>query len=151
MSLINSIVSWVMKQRIHQIGLFLKYPHEVQNEWFRKLLQSAKDTEIGRRYDFAGIKSYESFRDRVPIHDYEALKPFIERMMMGEQNVLWSTEIRWFAKSSGTTSDKSKFIPLSQEALEECHFKGGKDMLSDILQQFSGNASFHRKISYPYR
>lgn len=134
-----------MKQRIHQIGLFLKYPHEVQNEWFRKLLQSAKDTEIGRRYDFAGIKSYESFRDRVPIHDYEALKPFIERMMMGEQNVLWSTEIRWFAKSSGTTSDKSKFIPLSQEALEECHFKGGKDMLAMYCNNYPETRIFSGK------
>jgi hypothetical protein len=134
-----------MKQRIHQIGLFLKYPHEVQNEWFRKLLQSAKDTEIGRRYDFAGIKSYETFRERVPIHDYEALKPFIERMMMGEQNVLWSTEIRWFAKSSGTTSDKSKFIPLSQEALEECHFKGGKDMLAMYCNNYPETRIFSGK------
>lgn len=134
-----------MKQRIHQIGLFLKYPHEVQNDWFRKLLVQAKDTEFGRTYDFGSIKSYETFRERVPVNDYEALKPFIERMMMGEQNILWPTEIRWFAKSSGTTSDKSKFIPLSQEALEECHFKGGKDMLAIYCNNYPETRIFSGK------
>jgi hypothetical protein len=130
MSLIHSIVSWVMKQRVHQIELFLKYPHEVQLDWFKKLIQSGRDTEFGKQHGFKDIANYRQFAEQVPVRDYEALKPYIERMMMGEQNVLWSTEIRWFAKSSGTTSDKSKFIPLSQESLEECHFKGGKDMLA---------------------
>ncbi len=130
MSLIHSIVSWVMKQRVHQIELFLKYPHEVQLDWFKKLIQSARDTEFGKQHGFKDISNYRQFAEQVPVRDYEALKPYIERMMMGEQNVLWSTEVRWFAKSSGTTSDKSKFIPLSQESLEECHFKGGKDMLA---------------------
>ncbi len=110
--------------------LFIKFPNEVQQEWGKKLIQQAKDTEFGKRYDFASINSYREFSDRVPIQDYESLKPYIERMMMGEQNILWPTEIRWFAKSSGTTSDKSKFIPISQESMEDCHFKGGKDMLS---------------------
>lgn len=130
MSLIHSIVSWVMKQRVHQIELFLKYPHEVQLDWFKKLIQTARDTEFGKQHSFKDISNYRQFAEQIPVRDYEALKPYIERMMMGEQNVLWSTEIRWFAKSSGTTSDKSKFIPLSQESLEECHFKGGKDMLA---------------------
>lgn len=130
MSIIHSIVSWVMKQRVHQIELFLKYPHEVQLDWFKKLIQSARDTEFGKQHGFKDISNYRQFAEQVPVRDYEALKPYIERMMMGEQNVLWSTEVRWFAKSSGTTSDKSKFIPLSQESLEECHFKGGKDMLA---------------------
>lgn len=130
MSLIHSIVSWVMKQRVHQIELFLKYPHEVQLDWFKELIQTARDTEFGKQHSFKDISNYRQFAEQIPVRDYEALKPYIERMMMGEQNVLWSTEIRWFAKSSGTTSDKSKFIPLSQESLEECHFKGGKDMLA---------------------
>lgn len=119
-----------MKQRVHQIELFLKYPHEVQLDWFKKLIQSARDTEFGKQHGFKDISNYRQFAEQVPVHDYDSLKPYIERMMMGEQNVLWSSEVRWFAKSSGTTSDKSKFIPLSQESLEECHFKGGKDMLA---------------------
>ena len=130
MALINSVISWLMKKRIHQIDLFMKYPLEVQQEWLRKLLGTARNTEWGKRCDFRSIQTYEEFRSRVPLNDYESLKPFIERLKQGEQNILWPTEVKCFAKSSGTTNDKSKFIPVSQEALEECHFKGGKDLLS---------------------
>jgi hypothetical protein len=119
-----------MKKRIHQIDLFLKYPYDVQNEWLKKLLSFSKDTEWGRNYDYKSITSPEEFRQRVPVSDYESLKPYIIRLRQGEQNLLWCSDIKWFAKSSGTTNDKSKFIPVSAEALEECHFKGGKDMLS---------------------
>jgi len=130
MALINSVISWLMKKRIHQIELFMKYPHEVQQECLRKLVHFAKNTEYGRSYDFRSVQTTEEFRNRVPLNDYETLKPYIERLRKGEQNILWPSEIKFFAKSSGTTGDKSKFIPVSQEALEECHFKGGKDMLS---------------------
>ena len=130
MALLNSVLSWLMKQRIHQIELFMKYPHEVQLDWLRNLLGSAKNTEWGRKFDFKSIKTFEEFRNRVPVNDYDTMKPSIERLLKGEQNILWHSEIKWFAKSSGTTNDKSKFIPVSEEALEECHFKGGKDLLS---------------------
>lgn len=128
--MINSVLSWLMKKRFHQIELFMKYPHEVQEEWFKKLIYAARNTEWGRLYDYKSINSPDVFRDRVPLNDYDSLKPYIERLRAGEQNLLWNSEIKLFAKSSGTTSDKSKFIPVSQEALEECHYKGGKDMLS---------------------
>jgi len=130
MGLLNSILTWVMQKRIHQIELFMKYPNEVQDELFRKLINTAKSTEFGLTYDFASISSYEHFKDRVPVQTYENLFPHIERMMRGEQNILWPSEIKWFSKSSGTTNARSKFIPVSQEALEDCHFKGGKDLLS---------------------
>ncbi len=130
MALINSVLSWLMKKRFHQIELFMKYPHEVQQELFKKLITSARNTEWGLKYDYRSITSQEIFRDRVPLNDYDTLKPYIERLRRGEQNILWNSEIKLFAKSSGTTSDKSKYIPVSQEALEECHYKGGKDMLS---------------------
>ncbi|MFC2102473.1 GH3 auxin-responsive promoter family protein [Bacteroidota bacterium] len=130
MELLNAVISWLMKKRIHQIELFLKYPHDVQREWLKKLLHSARDTEWGQKYEFKSITSPEIFRQRLPVLDYEELKPSIDRLKKGEQNVLWPTEIKWFAKSSGTTADKSKFIPVTEEALEECHFKGGKDLLS---------------------
>ncbi|MFU8843084.1 MAG: GH3 auxin-responsive promoter family protein [Bacteroidales bacterium] len=130
MALINSVLSWLMKKRFHQIELFMKYPHEVQGEWFKKLISSGRNTEWGIQYDYKSIDSPEKFRSRVPITDYEKLKPYVDRLRRGEQNILWNTEIKLFAKSSGTTSEKSKFIPVSQEALEDCHFKGGKDMLS---------------------
>ncbi len=130
MALINSVIAWLMKKRIHQIELFMQYPEEVQAEWLRKLLSTARNTEWGKQYDFKSISTSEQFKNRIPIQDYESIKNSIDRLRQGEQNILWPSEIKWFAKSSGTTNDKSKFIPVSQEALEECHFKGGKDLLS---------------------
>lgn len=130
MPILNSIVSWLMKQRIHQIELFIKYPHEVQQDWFNKLIESARSTEWGQSFDYKSIRTVEDFKNRVPIQNYESLSPFIQRLMKGEQNILWPSDIKWFAKSSGTTAGKSKFIPVSQEAMEECHFKGGKDLLA---------------------
>ncbi|MGV8877856.1 MAG: GH3 auxin-responsive promoter family protein [Sphingobacteriaceae bacterium] len=130
MTIINSFVSWIMKKRMHQIELFIKYPNEVQEEWLEHLIEEAKHTEWGKLYGYKSIECVEQFKQRVPIQNYDSLKPYIERMLAGEQNVLWPSEIRWFAKSSGTTSDRSKFIPVSEESLEECHFKGGKDLLT---------------------
>ena len=128
--IVNSILSWIMKKRIHQIEFFMKYPNEVQEEWLFNLINGARNTEWGRKYDYKSIETREEFVNRVPLQNYDTLKPYIERMMQGEENVLWFSEIKWFAKSSGTTSDKSKFIPVSNESLEECHYKGGKDLLS---------------------
>ena len=130
MPIINSIASWLMKKSLHKIELFVKYPHDVQDELLQKLLKTAKGTEFGRKYDFDSISTYEQFAERVPISTYEDLFPYIERLMRGEQNILWPSEIKWFSKSSGTTNARSKFIPVSPEALEDCHFKGGKDLLS---------------------
>ncbi|RWU05715.1 GH3 auxin-responsive promoter family protein [Pedobacter chitinilyticus] len=130
MAIVNSIFTWYMKKRIHQIELFMKYPLDVQDEWLHTLISSAENTEWGKLYDYRSILNVQQFKERVPIQNYDTLKPYIERMLQGEQNILWPSEIKWFAKSSGTTSDRSKFIPVSEEALEECHFKGGKDMLS---------------------
>jgi hypothetical protein len=146
MEILNSIFSWIIKKRIHQIELFKKYPHEVQLEWFSKLINAATETEWGHKYDFSSIRKIKDFQQRVPLQDYDSLKPYIERQQKGEKNILWPGEIKWFAKSSGTTSDKSKFIPVSIESLEECHYKGGKDMLSiyynlkDESKLFSGKS-----------
>ena len=130
MEIINSIMNWVMKKRIHDIELFLKYPIDVQNELFTQLINTAKKTEFGKQFGFGDIKSVNDYKQRVPIYTYEDFYPYIEKLLNGKQNILWPSEIKWFAKSSGTTNAKSKFIPVSQEALTDCHFKGGKDMLS---------------------
>ncbi|TVZ56813.1 GH3 auxin-responsive promoter [Lutibacter sp. Hel_I_33_5] len=126
---INSIISWFLKKRKHQIELFLKYPMDVQEELLLKLLNSAKNTEFGTNCNFSSIESYKEFAKNVPIQQYESIEPLIERCRKGEQNLFWASDIRWFAKSSGTTNAKSKFIPVSDEALEYCHMKAGKDML----------------------
>lgn len=130
MTILNSIASWWMKKRMHQIELFMKYPNDVQDECLRKLITSAKDTDWGRFHDYKSIQNHEQFKSIVPIQDYDTMKPFIDRVRRGEQNVLWNSEIKWFAKSSGTTNDKSKFIPVSKESLDECHYNGGRDMIS---------------------
>lgn len=140
--IINSIASWVLKQRIHQIELFLKYPHEVQNELLLNLIRNCEKTVIGNKYDFASIKNYEAFAERVPISAYEDLEPMIEETRKGYQNIFWHTPIKWFAKSSGTTNAKSKFIPVSNEALEDCHYKGSKDLLCMYLNNNENSEMF---------
>ena len=144
MSVLNSVLSWFMKKRMHQMELFIKYPIEVQEDVLNKLLSSAKNTEWGKKYDYGSIKTAQDYRQRVPVSTYEQLQPYIERVMRGEQQILWPSEVRWFAKSSGTTNDRSKFIPASEEALEDCHYKGTKYLLSIYCnlnpdtQMFSG-------------
>lgn len=127
--IINSIASWILKKRIHDMELFLKYPNEVQEELLHNLIATAEHTVFGKKYDFGSITNYRTFAERVPVSTYEELEPYIEQARRGEQNVLWPTPIKYFAKSSGTTNAKSKFIPVSAEALEDCHYKGSKDLL----------------------
>ncbi|MFI0428547.1 GH3 auxin-responsive promoter family protein [Mariniflexile sp. HMF6888] len=132
-TIVNSIASWFLKKRFHQIELFLKYPNEVQNELLLQLLDIAKDTEIGKEYDFASIKNYRMFAERIPIKNYDGWQDVIERAMKGETNLFWPTPIKWFAKSSGTTRAKSKFIPVSEDSLEDCHYAASKDLLCMYL------------------
>ena len=140
--IINSFASWVLKQRIHQIELFLKYPNEVQDELLMNLIRSSENTVIGKQYEFDSIKSYRAFSERIPISSYEDLEPMIEKTRLGEQHVFWNTPIKWFAKSSGTTNAKSKFIPVSPEALEDCHYKGSKDLLCMYLNNNENSELF---------
>ncbi|MFO7669123.1 MAG: GH3 auxin-responsive promoter family protein [Bacteroidales bacterium] len=130
MPLLNSIISWVNVKRLHQIDLFKKYPYNVQKEVFTSLINQASKTVWGIQYGYHSIDSIKDYQQRVPISTYEDAKPYINRLREGEQNLLWPSEIKWFAKSSGTTSDKSKFIPVSNESLEDCHFRGGKDVIA---------------------
>jgi hypothetical protein len=133
---LNSVFSWFIKKRIHQIDLFKKYPHEVQSELFHRMLNSARETEFGRDHDFAAIRSFKDFQKAVPIRRYEDYEPYISKLRRGEQNVLWPTRLKWFAKSSGTTNHRSKFLPVSKEALEDCHYKGGKDLLAMYYESY---------------
>lgn len=143
--LFNSIASWLLKKRYHQIELFLKYPEEVQEEVLLQLLEFAEDTEIGRKYDFESISQYSQFKERVPIVSYEEIEPIIERTRRGEQNLFWPTKVKLFAKSSGTTNAKSKFIPVSGEALEDCHYKSSKDLLCLYLNNNENSQLFTGK------
>jgi len=140
--IVNSIASWFLKKRFHQIDLFLKYPIEVQEELLLNLLYKAKYTEIGKKYQFGSIANYREFADRVPITTYEEMETVIERSRLGENNIFWPTQIKWFAKSSGTTSSKSKFIPVSNESLTDCHYAASKDLLCMYLNNNPNAALF---------
>ena len=131
--LINSIASWFLKKRMHQIELFVKYPNEVQQDILLKLIESSKNTFIGQKFDFSSIKNYQDFSNKVPIFSYEQFADKIELARKGKDNIFWSSKIKWFAKSSGTTNAKSKFIPVSDESLEDCHYAAGKDLLCMYL------------------
>jgi len=143
--IVNSIASWFLKKRFHQIELFLKYPNEVQNELLLDLIDEARDTEIGKQYEFSTIKTYADFAERVPILAYEEYEDLIERSRRGENNIFWPKPIKWFAKSSGTTNSKSKFIPVSQDSLEDCHYAAGKDLLCLYLNNNEDSQLFTGK------
>ena len=142
---VNSIASWMLKKRIHQMELFIKYPHDVQNELLTNLIRKAKKTELGTQCNFEHIRNYEEFRNQVPIRTYEEYAEMIERSRNGENNIFWPTPVNMFAKSSGTTNAKSKFIPLSQEALEENHYACGKDLLCLYLNNNNDASLFNGK------
>lgn len=139
---LSTLINKIMLRRIPQIENFMKNPIDVQHKVFKSLIENSKETVWGKYYDYKSIKNEETFNSRVPLNDYNTLLPFFTRILKGEQNVLWSSEIKWFSKSSGTTSTKSKFIPVSKESLEECHYKGGKDMLALYCNNHSDSNIF---------
>ena len=143
--IINTVASWLLKKRLHQIEFFLKYPIEVQEELLMGLVDFAKDTEIGKSFDFRSIKNYSDFASRVPITNYEGMEHLIDQARRGAANLFWPTPIKWFAKSSGTTNAKSKFIPVSDDAIENCHLKAGKDMLCLYINNNEETALFNGK------
>ena len=145
LTLFNSITSWFLRRRIDQIEQFVKNPHQAQERVLSDLLNSAKDTELGKKYGFSDIDNYEQFVKNTPLVTYEDIEPLIERARKGEKNIFWNTPIKWFAKSSGTTNAKSKFIPVSDEALQNCHYKSGKDMLCLYLNNNENSNLFKGK------
>ena len=130
MKLLSPAISRLARFRLSRIENWMNDPITVQYEVFKDLITSAQYTEIGKKYNFDKIYTINDFKEAVPIHEYEDLKPYVERTMKGEQNLLWNTPVTWFAKSSGTTSDKSKFIPVSDESLDQSHFQGAKDLIT---------------------
>lgn len=130
MAFINSIISIFTQKRLGQIDNFKANPIETQRDTLKELLRTAQNTEYGQQYDFHSLTTPEQYRERLPIVHYEDINELIRQTMNGKQNILWPEEIKWFAKSSGTTDAKSKFIPVSPSSLENCHFRGGKDVVS---------------------
>jgi len=141
----NKIIAKYLKLRYKKINRFIQYPFETQEGIFQYLISSAKYTKWGLKYRYDKIKSYEDFNKNVPVSKYDELKPYIQRMMLGEDNVLWPSEINMFSKSSGTTEDKSKYIPVSAENLKECHIKGAWDAVSILYKHNPDSKLFASK------
>ncbi len=129
MPFIPSIIKWINTKRLSQIDLFRRYPAETQQEVLNRLIAGSRDTLWGREHDYSSVTTYEHYCRNVPVQTYEELIPYVERLRAGEKNVLWPGEVKWFAKSSGTTSTKSKFIPITRESLEDTHYRGTRDCL----------------------
>ncbi len=130
MKILSPAISRLARLRVWQIEQWINNPLAAQREVLQHLVTAAQYTEFGRKYNFDNLFTIKAFKETVPIHEYDDLKPYIERLMNGEENLLWNTPVNWFAKSSGTTSDKSKFIPITDESLQETHFQGAKDLLT---------------------
>lgn len=144
-ALFNTVVNWFIRQRIDQIQNFMNHPIETQHGILFSQLFKAEETVYGKKYGFSSVSSYEDFRRNVPVVTYEDFEPFIERARRGEKDISWPGSIRQFAKSSGTTNAKSKFIPISDDSLEECHFKAGKDLISMYVNNHPENSLFMNK------
>ncbi|MEO6069676.1 MAG: GH3 auxin-responsive promoter family protein [Chitinophagaceae bacterium] len=130
MKFLSPALSRLARFRLSTIELWMVDPVTTQNMVWQDLVAAGQYTDFGRRHRFSSIQTLEQYKQQLPIQDYEDHKPYIDRMMQGEENVLWNTPVSWFAKSSGTTSDKSKFIPVSEESLKENHYKASKDILA---------------------
>jgi hypothetical protein len=145
MKLVNDMTVWFLKRRYERIEHFMHNPIDTQLRIFTELIETARFTEWGTRYNYGQIKTIKEYQDRVPVSTYEELYPYIERVLKGEPNVMWPSLIEWFSKSSGTTNARSKYIPVSPEALEECHYEGGKDMMTLLIQNRPETTVFEGK------
>ena len=145
MTFIPTIIRRLYAGRLNQIDDFRKNPVDVQQKVLSDLLAFASSTDLGRQYGFSSISSAAAFQSRVPLNSYEDYLPLVERMRAGEDNVTWPGSIRWFAKSSGTTSTKSKFIPVSRESLYKCHFQAAKDILTIYCSNYPSTRMFSGK------
>jgi hypothetical protein len=143
---VNTAFRWYLHQRYKGIEHFNRHPHKVQERWLMHLLHTARNSIWGQQHDFASLRNASDFASRVPLQDYESLKPFIERMMHGEKDVLWSGQVRWFSKSSGTTNDKSKFIPVSTHNFKKCHSRGSWDSMTLYYHQRPYARQFRDKV-----
>ncbi|MDO4159455.1 MAG: GH3 auxin-responsive promoter family protein [Prevotellaceae bacterium] len=142
---ITSIVKRAFISRQKELGRYADNAGELQDEVLKYLTESAKDTEFGRRYMFSNMKSYSDFAENVPVNTYEELKTDIDRMRHGSANVLWPGVVKWYAKSSGTTNDKSKFIPISSDGLQHIHYQGGRDAVTLYLKNNPSSRIFDGK------
>jgi hypothetical protein len=136
MKLLSSAISKLARMRVWRIKNWTNHPVASQREVLQDLVTAAQYSSFGKKYNFSKLFSLKEFKKHVPIQEYEDVQPYIQSMLNGEENILWNTPVKWFAKSSGTSGNKSKFIPVSEESLQENHFKASKDVLTNYYNNF---------------
>ena len=134
MDILTNFISLIFRSHLQKIERYADSCDVIQRNQLNRLISEAQQTEWGKKHDFKNIKTYKDFAEKVPLQTYDSLKMFIQRMVNGEKDVLWPGEVRWFAKSSGTTNDKSKFIPVTEDILNGCHYRGGSDVAALYLR-----------------
>ncbi|MGV4333105.1 GH3 auxin-responsive promoter family protein [Ornithobacterium rhinotracheale] len=144
-TIVNKIASFVVNSYVNKVEEIRTQPIEAQQRVFKYLIERGKRTQYGQKFDFKNIKTYEDFKEKVPVLIYEELEPEIERARRGAADVLWPGKVQWFAKSSGTTNAKSKFIPITKESLEQNHFTSGKMLFANYLENHPNTAMFTKK------
>ncbi|MGP2570804.1 GH3 auxin-responsive promoter family protein [Ornithobacterium rhinotracheale] len=144
-TIVNKIASFVVNSYVNKVEEIRTQPIEAQQRVLKYLIERGKRTQYGQKFDFKNIKTYEDFKEKVPVVIYEELEPEIERARRGTADVLWPGKVQWFAKSSGTTNAKSKFIPITKESLEQNHFTSGKMLFANYLENHPNTAMFTKK------
>ena len=145
MGIVNKIMEIMMRSRMNVIEESIKNPVGTQERVLFENIKKAKSTIYGKEFHFEEIKTTQKFQEQVPAVHYEDFQPYIELARKGEKDVSWHGKIKWFAKSSGTTNAKSKFIPISTESLEDCHYAAGKTMFALYLNAFPETNIFMHK------
>ena len=145
MDILTNTISLLFRPRQKEIEKYGQETDRLQRKQLRSLLSAARNTEWGLKYDYKSIKRYEDFCQRVPLQIYDDIKPYVTRMINGERNILWPSVVKWYAKSSGTTNDKSKFLPVTPEILQGCHYKGGFDTVALYLRNNPESHFFSKK------
>jgi len=145
MNIFTRCADYIYRSRLNTVESYEKKADCMQHAQLDWLIKYAKRTAWGQKYDFGSIRNYANFAERIPLQSYDTLKPYIERMINGEENILWPSKVRWYAKSSGTTNDKSKFIPITPEILKYSHYRGGYDTVGLYLRNNPKSSFFARK------
>lgn len=143
--IVNAVVKSYLKYHYKRVERMMEHPHEAQAEWLAHLITTNRYIKFGKEHGFKDIHNYNDFANQIPIRDYEAHKPYIDRMMLGERDVLWSGQVKWFAKSSGTTSDKSKFIPVTSQNLKKGHIRSSWDSMSIFYHHNPDSQAFSER------
>lgn len=145
MDILTKAISPLFSLRVKQIEKFRTKAEEIQAGQLSRLLEKGRHTVWGKQHHFGNIHSYNDFTKQIPLHTYDDLKPCINRMINGEDNILWPGKVTWYAQSSGTTNDKSKFIPVTHDILHKCHYQGGFDSVALYLHTNPNSHFFSRK------